>query len=286
MRRVQFIELHEQPWFPSPLRDQVTDALQFGLSLFKSYAPIAPLLQSAVDSTKSHSIADLCSGGGGPWLSLSRKLQEHAPALSICLTDKFPNLGAFRNLKTASEDRIDFCPGPVDAMDVPAELHGFRTMFSSFHHFPRDEARAILQNAVDAGQSIGIFEITRRSASTIALMIPWALLPLVTTPWIRPFRWSRLVWTYLIPIIPLVLLFDGVVSCLRTYQPRELGEIVAKLTAAEYDWEIGERSGTAGGMPITHLIGCPRMRVLREPFPSEIEMPGDPAYQELAEAAL
>src|SRR5579863_4830856 len=86
MRRVQFIELHEQPWFPSSLRDEVTDALQFGLSLFKSYAPIAPLLESAVDSNGSRSIADLCSGGGGPWLDLSRKLQQDQPALSIRLT--------------------------------------------------------------------------------------------------------------------------------------------------------------------------------------------------------
>ena len=26
MRRIQWIELHEQPWFPSSLRDEVTDA--------------------------------------------------------------------------------------------------------------------------------------------------------------------------------------------------------------------------------------------------------------------
>src|SRR5450759_4223616 len=50
----------------------------------------------------------------------------------------------------------------------------------------------------------------------IGLMFAWALMPFVCTPWIRPFRWSRLLWTYLIPIIPLVFLFDGVVSCHRT----------------------------------------------------------------------
>ncbi len=51
MRRVQFIELHEQPWFPSSLRADVTDALQFGFNLLHAYAPIAPLLQSVIDST-------------------------------------------------------------------------------------------------------------------------------------------------------------------------------------------------------------------------------------------
>ena len=43
MRRLHFIELHEQQWIPSSLRDGVTDALQFGLNLLRAYAPIAPL---------------------------------------------------------------------------------------------------------------------------------------------------------------------------------------------------------------------------------------------------
>ncbi len=256
MRRVQFIEIHEQPWFPSSLRDGVTDALQFGFDLVKAYAPIAPLLQTALNSTRSRSIVDLGSGGGGPWLDLSRKLQGGPPGLQIWLTDKYPNVGALQNVGRASEHHIRFYPGSVDAMNVPGELAGFRTMFTSFHHFPPEEARAILQNAVDAGEGIGIFETARRAWSTIGLMFAWILLLVVCAPWIRPLRWSRLLWTYLVPIIPLVLLFDGVVSCLRTYRPHELREFVEKLTASEYQWEIGELS--TGHTPVTYLIGWRR----------------------------
>ena len=263
MRRVRFIELHEQPWFPSSLRDEITDALQFGLNLSKAYAPIAPLLRGVLDSAGSCSVVDLCSGGGGPWLELSRKLQSRklqggGPGLQIShiwLTDKYPNLRALENAGAPSEN-IAYYPSSVDAMKVPSELRGFRTMFTSFHHFSPEEARAILQNAADAGEGIGIFEITRRAPLTIGLMFSWVVMLFVCTPWIRPFRWSRLLWTYLIPIIPLVFLFDGVVSCLRTYRPQELREIVDNLTASEYQWEIGEHS--SGRVPITYLIGYPR----------------------------
>jgi len=261
MRRVQFIELHEQPWFPPPLRHEITDALEFGLNLLKAYAPIASLLQSVLDSTRSWSIVDMCSGGGGPWLDLSRRLHPDTQAFHILLTDKFPNLRAFQNVRAASENHIAFYPDSVDAMKVPGELQGFRTMFTSFHHFPPEEARALLQNAVDAGQSIGIFEITRRAPSTIVLMFPWALMLFVFTPLIRPFCWSRLLWTYLIPIIPLVLLFDGVVSCLRTYGPQELCEIIKKLSGIQYQWEVGEHSKGSGRSPITYLIGYPKALV-------------------------
>jgi hypothetical protein len=264
MRRVQFIELHEQRWFPSSLRDDVTDAVQFGFNLLKAYTPIAPILQSVIDrrgngANSLQSIVDMCSGGGGPWLELSQKLQCHngdSAGLQIWLTDKYPNLEAFQSVSAASDHHITYYPQSVDAMNVPRGLKGLRTMFTSFHHFSPKDARAILQNAVDAGESVGIFEITRRAPSAIGIIVIGVLLMFIHTPRIRPFRWSRLLWTYLIPIIPLVLLFDGVVSCLRTYRPQELREMVEKLAPCEYHWEIGELAGRRA--PVTYLIGYPK----------------------------
>ena len=255
MRRIQFIEIHEQAWFPSFLRDHVTDALQYGLGFLKAYAPIVPKLQDALDNSGSQSILDMCSGGGGPWLELSRNLKSNAWPNPICLSDKFPNLRAFQNISRACGNQVTFRAEPVDAMRVPRELAGFRTVFSSYHHFPPEQARALLQDAVDAGQGIGIFEVTRRAPLAIGLMLPWALLVFVSTLLLRPFRWSRLFWTYVIPMVPFVVLFDGVVSCLRTYQPRELREIIGKLRGKEYRWQVGEQSGSARYNIITYLIG-------------------------------
>jgi hypothetical protein len=259
MRRIHFIEFHDQPWFPSFLRDYITDALQFGFDRFKVYAPIAPLLQRALDSKQSPTIVDMCSGGGGPWLDLSKRLASGKSAkdplaLRVYLTDKYPNLEAFRKIGAASGGAVRFYAASVDATNVPRELKGLRTMFSTFHHFRPAEAQAILQDAVDAREGVGIFEVARRAPSTIAMTLVFVLMLFVGTLWMRPFRWARLFWTYLVPTIPLVLLFDGVVSCLRTYRPEDLRKIVANLLAIDYQWEIGESSGKA---PITYLIGYP-----------------------------
>ncbi len=190
MRRFHLIELHEQPWFPSFLRDEITGALQFGLSRANAYAPIAAMLERAVDSSRSQAIVDLCSGAGGPWLNLAQKLRSQqptdVPAIPIRLTDKYPNLAAFAALSAASKNHIGSYAQPVDAKCVPRELAGFRTMFTSFHHFAPDEARAILQDAVDARQSIGIFEITRRAPSAIGFMLLWSIFLFICTPWIPP----------------------------------------------------------------------------------------------------
>jgi hypothetical protein len=74
-----------------------------------------------------------------------------------------------------------------------------------------------------------------------------------------------LFFTYVFPLIPLVLLFDGMVSCLRTYRTRELRELIGELAPSEYWWEIGERSGTFGSLPVTYLIGYPRERAKVSP---------------------
>ena len=131
-------------------------------------------------------------------------------------------------------------------------------MFTSFHHFPPKDARAILQNAVDAGESIGIFEATKRSPSTIGLIFVGILLMFLHTPRIRPFRWSRLLWTYLIPVIPL-----GPAIRWSSFLPAHLpaagtARMVEKLTSCEYQWEIGELA--TGRMPVTYLIGYPKSR--------------------------
>jgi hypothetical protein len=258
MPRIQFIELHEQPWFPNTLRSEVTDVLQFGSVVLKTYSSIAPLLGRAIAASGSRTVVDLCSGSGGPWLDLSQKLGREATGCGILLTDKFPVVAGQGNLKSSSANGVRFYEQSVDAMQVPGELTGFRTMFTSFHHFPPAQARAILQNAVDAGQGIGIFEVTRRSAFAIAAMFVWWLSPVVFTPFLRPFRWSRLLWTYVLPVIPLVLLFDGIVSCLRSYRPQELRQLVRGLAGRSYHWEIGEQAGGRGGPPITYLVGYPQ----------------------------
>jgi hypothetical protein len=257
MRRIQFIELHEQPWFPKFLRDDITDTLQFALSNTAAYGSIAPLFQRALCAAKRHSIVDLCSGGGGPWLDLGRRLESGVAGFHVLMTDKFPNVTAFETAQARSEFPMNFYAQSVDAREVPRELDGFRTMFSAFHHFRPADARAVIQNTVDAKQGIGIFEITRRTAPAVFSMILWALSPLFCTPFVKPFRWSRFFFTYLLPLIPFVLLFDGVVSCLRTYRPAELTDLVAALGATNYEWQVGEFRKSLLTVPITYLIGIP-----------------------------
>jgi hypothetical protein len=253
----RFFEFHDQKWFPNNLRDGVTDALQFILSLGRIYWPIVPILSKAVEASGTARIVDLCSGGGGPWLWLYRLLRVgNGRSITICLTDKYPNIEAFENARRKTDGKITFYPGFVDAASLPCDLSGFRTIFTSFHHFTPDEAVAILQNAVDDGQGIGVFEAAKRDPLTILLTVLMPLAGFLTAPFARPFRMARVFWTYFIPVIPFVLFFDGVISCLRAYSQKELSVLAAQVKAGNYVWQVGERSGALA--PVTFLVGYPR----------------------------
>lgn len=255
MRRVHLIEIEDQPWCPAPVRDAMTDYLQLVLSKLHPYAVIAPRLRAALQRTGARRVIDLCSGGGGPWSRLAAELPE---GVTVCLTDLFPNLPALERQRAVAGDVLEYERRAVDATAVPAELTGFRTLFTGFHHFPPAAAGRVLEDAVRGGEGIAVFELTQRRASVLLGMLLVPLLVLLLTPAVRPFRWSRLFWTYVLPVVPLAALFDGVVSCLRTYTPAELRELTAGLDG--YAWEIGEEKVPGSAAPVTYLIGYPARR--------------------------
>jgi hypothetical protein len=262
---MHLIEFHDQAWFPTSCRDAVTDTLEFILGLENLYAPIVPRLRRALQKAKTHQVVDLCSGGGGPWTRMLPvfEKQENFP-VRVCLTDKYPNVEAFRHAGNASQNKIGFHSQPVDATHIPAELKGFRTLFTSFQHFEPSEARALLQDAVDNQEGVGIFEVPRRNLPTMLLVFLVPIAALAVVLFIRPFRLSRLLWTYLIPVSVAVLFFDGIVSCLRAYSLDELFDLTRGLSAPGYTWEIGEEQRGLTSVPITYLIGYPSFDFLTD----------------------
>ncbi|HEU0300915.1 MAG TPA: hypothetical protein VFR37_15745 [Longimicrobium sp.] len=256
MRRIHFLEIEDQPWCPAVLRDAATDFLQFMIVATDTYLPAVPHLRSALERAGTRQVVDLCSGGGGPWPGLLPRLGTPDEPVQVRLTDRYPNREAFEQAGERTGGRLAFHPDPVDATALPPGLTGFRTLFTAFHHFRPAEARAILADAVRNAEGIGIFEATQRSVPSLLATALSPILVLVATPFIRPFRWSRLLFTYLIPLVPLLVLFDGLVSCLRTYSPGELRAMADSLDARGYTWEIGEAKGR-GPVPVTYLLGIP-----------------------------
>ena len=256
MARIHLFEIADFKWFPQFLRNYLTDFLQFLSNKTKLYRPIIPIIQKGLELSKTNQIIDLASGGGGGLLWLNSELQKTNPDLKILLTDYFPNKTAFEYTKKQANN-IDFVINSVDARNVPKNLKGLRTQFLSLHHFKPNEAILILQNAVDSKSGIAIFEAQERSIPSILAMLFSPISVLITTLFIKPFKMGRIIFTYLIPIIPLVVLWDGIVSSLRTYSVKEMTDLVNQLeNKDDFYWDINRIKSGPGA--ILYLLGTPK----------------------------
>lgn len=257
MGRMHLFEFEDLEWFPKSLRNYGTDYLQFVTNKFDFYKDVTPLIVKGVKKSGTNRIIDLASGGGGGWTSLSPYLKEVIPDLKITLTDYYPNIPAFDKTKKSDPELFDYVETSVNAMNVPEEFKGLRTQFLSFHHFRSDDARKILQNAVDAQSPIAIFEGQERKLKFFIMNFFSPVFVLLTTPAIRPFKFGRIIFTYLIPIVPLFIWWDGLVSVLRTYNIKEINEMVSSLNNSEsFEWEIGRKSSR--GITVPYLLGYPK----------------------------
>ncbi len=232
--------------------------MRFIATKFKIYNAIIPIIKKGLESSRSEDWIDCASGGGSSLISLAKTLKHDYPNLKVTLTDYYPNLRTFEKIKAEDEKLFDFEPNSIDAKNLPAHLQGkFRTIFGAFHHFRPSDAQQILQNAVDTKSPIAIFEPVGKtfiSWFSILFIVPNVL---IFTPFIRPIRWEVLPFIYLIPLIPLYVLWDGTVSVLRTYSEKELTGLIKSLENSDtFEWEIGSKK--EGLAPVHYLLGIPK----------------------------
>ncbi len=69
----------------------------------------------------------------------------------------------------------------------------------------------------------------------------------------------QVIFTYLIPVIPLLAFWDGLVSQLRSYSMAELKDLAADFTAPDYEWECGLIKAKGIPFKTSYLIGRPTL---------------------------
>lgn len=255
MRRIDLPEIEDQTWCPAWVRDAMTGYLQVVIESARPYDVAVPVLTALLDETDCSEVIDLASGAGGPWRQIQEAVASTGRRLRVTLTDIAPNERAAAEFKADGD--IDYLTQSVSALDVPPSLSGVRTMFTGLHHFSLEQVRSILTAAQQDGVGFAAFEATHRSwrGVLVALFIP--ILVLLFMPLVKPRRLAPLLLTYVPPLLPLLIWWDGFASTLRTHTADELRGLVAAIEVPGYSWHIEEVGVKGAPIPVLQVIGRP-----------------------------
>ena len=260
LKRLHFFEIEDQSWLPNIIRDCMTNTLIVMHALAGTNKYLPELLARVLRDTDTTRIIDLCSGSGGPMVAAFDILKrKHGLVdLTLKLTDLYPHLPFADHINTSSIGDISYVTEPMDATNIPRSEQGLRTMICSFHHMRPSVAKQILQNAQQSRQPIFIYEISDNSHPILLTLISMPFLFLLCffiTLGVRPMTWQQIVFTYLIPIIPICFAWDGTISNIRTYTQKDMNVLLRDLRTEDYTWETGAIGGLPSGK--LYVIGKP-----------------------------
>ncbi|WVQ83626.1 hypothetical protein IAT38_005767 [Cryptococcus sp. DSM 104549] len=225
-------------------------------------------------------VVDFGSGAGGPLALVEkrinqRRLEKSQPPIPIYLSDLHPHTTSALALPTAStpeplSSHLSYIPESVDATNAPpsvtSERH-IRTFFLSFHHFNEDAARRVLADAMKTAEGICIFELQELDLGSVLMILMLGPLTWLLIPFQRP-NLKTLLFTYLIPLIPLLLVLDGLISIYRTRTTPHILHLanLASLSLAlegedkddggiDWVWEHGRKRHTWPFGRMTWIVG-------------------------------
>jgi hypothetical protein len=208
------------------------DYIRFAVDLLNPYRFMeAPWKDGKAPTTW----VDLASGTGGPVPQLQRRWLRSADASRLICTDRFP-----------SEEGVEYLDLRSDAYP-PAD---FYTLFNAFHHFTPEDQKEIMAK-MSTGTHALIAEPLSRSVFTfVGIFLLTGLLHWIFAPFVRPWSWRRLLWTYPLPVMPIVTCWDGLVSVLRTPRRREMEALARHASTRRFHWSVESVSFPFGSVLI------------------------------------
>jgi hypothetical protein len=100
------------------------------------------------------------------------------------------------------------------------------------------EATALLADAARNDAGLFIFDPVARTPANILSNALGLIFGVIAPFFARRKSWSKILFSTLIPIIPVLLSFDGIVSALRGYTVDEVEAMIKTLPPNSLEWEV------------------------------------------------
>lgn len=225
MKRRHVPQFTNQTWFPTYLKQCIFEFMTWFVGKVQAAKPFMPVIDEGLSHTSSHQIVVIKSNFGAGFETLK-------PFLDTSITIQETS---FENLET--------------------KHNGLYVSVNSFHQLRPKDAKNLLETIAENGHSIAVLEGNNDSLwQVVGMTIFVPLTVLLTAPFVKPFRFGRLIFTYLIPILPIITLIDGFLALFKLYAPIDLDELTSSISIKNYEWKSGKMDNNRGGK-IIYLLG-------------------------------
>lgn len=225
MKRKEAPQFLNQPWVPEYLKNMVREFMTWFVGKIGAAKPFMPVIKEGLTYTKSRTILNIAHKSGAG-------IETVAPYLDSDIVLK---------------------PALMDASEE--EQEGLYLSVNGFHQLGKEEASRLLTKAATSGNPIAVVEGNNDSLwQVVGMTIFVPLTIILTAPLVKPFRLGRILFTYLIPILPIMTMLDGCMALFKLYAPADLDELVRPIQAPNYQWKSGKMDNGRGGK-IIFLLG-------------------------------
>lgn len=225
MKRKQITQIINVGWFPKFLKTLIAEFLSWFVVKVNATKPFIPVIEDVLNKTNHNRIINIEFNVGAGIETVKPFLKDDVTVDSIHIT----------NFNTSEK--------------------GVYLFVNSFHQLNSEKAKKILQDIVDSGNPVVVVEGNNDSLWQIVGMTVFVpLTVLLTAFFVKPFRISRIIFTYLIPILPIIIVIDGCIALLKLYNPTDLLELTSSLERNNYEWKAGKNDNGRGGK-IMYLTG-------------------------------
>jgi hypothetical protein len=241
MRRLQLFEFGDQPWMRGWLREAYLDALNFALRVGRQYRGMCNVFSQWTARAGSSCVLDLGSGGAGPIETLVREGRRgHVAMPEIVLSDLYPSLDRYARLAETYDGEISYITGPVSADHVDNQDIRLRSLCSTFHHFPPETARRIIEDAARNSDGVFIMEPFMRDWRHFLLVLLTGPFIYMVAPFFSGrFEFRKVLACTVLPVVPAMLIFDGCVSVMRVYAPQEIESMLPEDVRGKFTLQSG-----------------------------------------------
>lgn len=228
MKRHHVPQFTNQTWFPQYLKNCIFEFMTWFVGKTRAAHPFLPVIKRGLEKTSNSTIINIDSQLGAGFETVQPLLDKNVVVKNILLKD-------------------------FEAKEI-----GLYLSVNAFHQLKVHEAKDLLTQIAESRNPVAIVEGNNDSLwQVVGMTVFVPLTILLTAPFVKPFRFGRLIFTYLIPILPIITLIDGFLALFKLYAPVDLDELTDSIAVNNYKWESGKMDNGRGGK-IMYLLGYPQ----------------------------